>query len=203
MDSYVQLQQSDKENKQTTLKVEGKVEVYAGDNCQYTLKVVSLTSYAPDGKKTAFGADISKPVQFTLSNDELLPEICTEADDTDFSLNVKRGLISLFQVAQEKSTETDVFGVCQTSFSSYPSGDATVVEKVRDLGNCAYRESLSNSFVTRIVNSKAGIKSTPLLQSSYNAQQTIKGGLLSAVKLSEEYQYLPYLKDKVSVTAMM
>ncbi|XP_040158471.1 apolipophorins [Anopheles arabiensis] len=201
VDSYVQLQQSDKENKQTTLKVDGKVEVYAGDNCQYTLKVVSLTSYAPDGKKTAFGADISKPVQFTLSNDELLPEICTEADDTDFSLNVKRGLISLFQVAQEKSTETDVFGVCQTSFSSYPSGDATVVEKVRDLGNCAYRESLSNSFVTRIVNSKAGIKSTPLLQSSYNAQQTIKGGLLSAVKLSEEYQYLPYLKDKVGVTA--
>uniref|UniRef100_A0A182MAM9 Vitellogenin domain-containing protein n=1 Tax=Anopheles culicifacies TaxID=139723 RepID=A0A182MAM9_9DIPT len=201
VDSFVQMQQSDKENKQTTLKVDGKVELYAGNNCVYTLKVVSLTSYAPDGKKTAFGPEISKPVQFTLSNDELLAELCTEADDTDFSVNVKRGLISLFQSAQEKSTETDVFGVCQTSFSSYPSGDATVVEKVRDLANCAYRESLSNSFVTRIVNSKAGIKSTPLLQSSYSNQQTIKAGLLSAVKLSEEYQYMPYLKEKVGVTA--
>uniref|UniRef100_A0AAG5D4D0 Vitellogenin domain-containing protein n=1 Tax=Anopheles atroparvus TaxID=41427 RepID=A0AAG5D4D0_ANOAO len=202
VDSFVQIQQADKaDNKQTTLKVEGKVELYAGDNCQYTLKVVSLTSFAPDGKKTAFGAEISKPVRFTLSNDQLLPEICTEADDTDFSVNVKRGLISLFQSAQEKSTETDVFGVCQTSFSSYSADGATVVDKVRDLSNCAYRESLSNSFVTRIVNSKAGIKSTPLLQSYYNNQQTFKDGLLSSVKLGEEYQYLPYLKDKVGVTA--
>ncbi|XP_053660311.1 apolipophorins [Anopheles marshallii] len=201
VDTFVQMQQSDKENKQTTLKVDGKVELYAGNNCLYTLKVVSLTSYAPDGKKTAFGPEITKPVQFTLSNDELLPEICTEADDTDFSVNVKRGLISLFQSAQEKSTETDVFGVCQTSFSSYPSGDATVVEKSRDLDTCAYRESLSNSFVTRIVNSKAGIKSTPLLQSSYSNQQTFNDGLLSSVKLGEEYQYLPYLKEKVGVTA--
>ncbi|XP_053670702.1 apolipophorins [Anopheles nili] len=202
VDSFVQIQQSERsDNKQTTLKVEGKVEVYAGNNCQYTLKVVSLTSYAPDGKKTAFGPEISKPVQFTLSNDELLSEICTETGDTDFSVNVKRGLISLFQSAQDKSTETDVFGVCQTSFSSYPSGGATVVEKVRDLGNCAYRESLSNSFVTRIVNNKAGIKTTPLLQSSYSSQQTFQGNMLSSVKLSEEYQYMPYLKDKVGVTA--
>uniref|UniRef100_A0A182QBN2 Vitellogenin domain-containing protein n=1 Tax=Anopheles farauti TaxID=69004 RepID=A0A182QBN2_9DIPT len=201
VDSAVQIQRVDKENKQTTLKVEGKVELYAGSNCQYTLKVVSLSSFAPDGKKTAFGAEITKPVQFTFSNDELLPEICTEVDDTDFSVNVKRGLISLFQSAQEKSTETDVFGVCQTSFSSYPSGDATVVEKVRDLGNCAYRESLSNSFVTRIVNSKAGIKSTPLLQSSYTSQQTIQAGLLASVKLAEVYQYMPYLKEQAGVTA--
>ncbi|XP_058128999.1 apolipophorins [Anopheles ziemanni] len=202
VDSFVQIQQADKAaDKQTTLKVEGKVELYAGDNCQYTLKVVSLTSFAPDGKKTAFGAEISKPVRFTLSNDELLPEICTEADDTDFSVNVKRGLISLFQSAQEKSTETDVFGVCQTSFSSYTADGATVVDKSRDLSNCAYRESLSNSFVTRIVNSKAGIKTTPLLQSFYNNQQTFKDGLLNSVKLGEEYQYLPYLKDKVGVTA--
>uniref|UniRef100_A0A2M3ZDY1 Putative apolipophorins n=1 Tax=Anopheles braziliensis TaxID=58242 RepID=A0A2M3ZDY1_9DIPT len=201
VDSFVQIQQADKaENKQTTVKVEGKVELYAGDNCQHTLKVVSLTSYAPDGKKTPFGADISKPVQFTLSNDELSPEICAQADDSDFSVNVKRGLISLFQSAQDKSVETDVFGVCQTTVSSYSNGDATVVSKTRELSKCAYRESLSNGFVSRIVNSKAGIKSTPLLESYYNNQQTFKGGLLESVKLGEEYQYLPYLKEKVGVT---
>ncbi|XP_052868162.1 apolipophorins [Anopheles cruzii] len=204
VDSYVQIQQSDAAaNKETTLKVEGKMQLYAGDNCQYTLKVLSLTSYAPDGKKTPFGDEIGKPVQFALSNDELAPQLCAEADDTDFSVNVKRGLVSLFQSAQDKSVETDVFGVCRTDYSSHTSGGATVVSKSRDLSNCAYRESLSNSFVTRIVNSKAGIKSTPLLESYYNSQQTFKDGLLESVKLGEEYQYMPYLKDKVGVTAKM
>lgn len=135
--------------------MDGKVEIYAGDNCQYTLKVLSLTTFAPDGKKSNFGGDITKPVQFTLSNDELSPELCAEENDGDFSLNVKRGIISLLQSAEGKSYETDVFGVCPTSFSNFVTGGATVVNKVRDLSGCGYRESLSNSLVSSIVNAKA------------------------------------------------
>lgn len=151
----MQLTSEDVDAQQTTLKVDGKVEVYAGDNCQYTLKVLTLTTFAPDGKKSNFGGDITKPVQFTLSNDELSPELCAEESDSDFSLNVKRGIVSLLQSAESKSFETDVFGVCPTSFSSFATGGATVVNKVRDLAGCGYRESLSNSLVSSIVNSKA------------------------------------------------
>lgn len=151
----VQLTAEEVDPQQTTLKVEGKVEVYAGDNCQYTLKVLSLTTYAPDGKKSNHNSDVAKPVQFTLSNDELLPEICAEAGDSDFSLNVKRGIISLLQSAEGKSYETDVFGVCPTSFTNYGTGDSVVVNKVRDLLGCGYRQSFSNSLLTSIVNPKA------------------------------------------------
>lgn len=196
LDSFVQVQLTAEEvdAQQTTLKVEGKVELYAGDNCQYTLKVLSLTTFAPDGKKSNFGGDLTKPLQFTMSNDELLPELCTEADDSDFSLNVKRGIVSLLQSAEGKTYETDVFGVCQTSFSNFVTGGATVVNKVRDLGGCGYRESLSNSLVSSIFNSKAGVKSTPLLTSNYNSQQTFKNGVLESVKLAEEYKYVPFAK---------
>lgn len=196
LDSFVQVQltSEDVDAQQTTLKVEGKVEVYAADNCQYTLKVLSLTTFAPDGKKSNFGGDITKPVQFTLSNDELSPELCAEESDSDFSLNVKRGIVSLLQSAEGKSFETDVFGVCPTSFSNFATGGATVVNKVRDLAGCGYRESLSNSLVSSIVNSKAGLKSTPLLTSNYNSQQTFKNGVLESVKLGEEYKYVPFAK---------
>lgn len=196
LDTFVQVQLTSEEvdAQQTTLKVDGKVEVYAGDNCQYTLKVLSLTTFAPDGKKSNFGGDITKPVQFTLSNDELSPELCAEESDGDFSLNVKRGIVSLLQSAEGKSYETDVFGVCPTSFSNFATGGATVVNKVRDLSGCGYRESLSNSLVSSIVNAKAGIKSTPLLTSTYNSQQTFKNGLLDSVKLGEEYKYVPFAK---------
>lgn len=196
LDSFVQVQLTAEEvdAQQTTLKIDGKVEIYAAENCQYTLKVLSLTTFAPDGKKANFGNDITKPVQFTLSNDELLPEICTESDDSEFSLNVKRGIISLLQSAEGKSFETDVFGICYTSFSNFVTGGATVVNKVRDLAGCGYREFLSNSMVSSIINSKAGIKSTPLLTSNYNNQQTIKDGILESAKLSEEYKYVPFAK---------
>ncbi|XP_058823789.1 apolipophorins [Topomyia yanbarensis] len=196
LDSFVQVQLTAEEvdAQQTTLKIDGKVEVYAADNCQYTLKVLSLTSFAPDGKKSQFGADITKPVQFTLSNDELLPELCTESSDSDFSLNVKRGIISLLQSAEGKSFETDIFGVCHTSFSNFATGGATVVNKVRDLAGCGYRETLSNPLVTSVVNSKSGVKATPLLNSNYNSQQTFKNGILESVKLTEEYKYVPYAK---------
>lgn len=196
LDSFVQVQltSEDVDAQQTTLKLDGKVELYAGDNCQYTLKVLSLTTFAPDGRKSNFGGDLTKPVQFTLSNDELSPELCTEESDSDFSLNVKRGIVSLLQSAEGKSYETDVFGVCPTSFSNFVTGGATVVNKVRDLGGCGYRESLSNSLVTIIENSKAGLKSTPLLSSNYNSQQTFKNGVLESVKLGEEYKYVPFAK---------
>ncbi|XP_055539565.1 apolipophorins [Wyeomyia smithii] len=196
LDSFVQVQLTAEEvdAQQTTLKVEGKVEIYAADNCQYTLKVLSLTAFAPDGKKSQFGSDISKPVQFSLSNDELFPELCTDPTDSDFSLNVKRGIISLLQSAESKSFETDVYGVCQTSFSNFAAGDATVVNKVRDLAGCSYRETISNTLVSSVVNSKAGMKSLPYLNANYNSQQTFKNGLLDSVKLNEEYKYVPFAK---------
>jgi hypothetical protein len=108
--------------------------------------------FGPDNKKTQLGTEFSKPVKFTLSNDELSTEICADADDTDFSLNVKRGIISLFQAVDTRNTETDIFGTCPTTFSSFASGDATIVTKLRDLNSCGYRESLSHGLFIGIFN---------------------------------------------------
>lgn len=116
---------------QTQLKVTGLAQLFYSGNCQYTLFLQKLQISSPDDKKIAVTKDLQKPVKFVLSNDELLPELCADTSDTEFSVNIKRAIISLIQSVESKSHETDVFGVCPTSTVSNTLGDTTVITKTR------------------------------------------------------------------------
>lgn len=187
---------------QTQVKLNGQVQVFASGNCQYVLKIVKLTIDSPDGNKLPGVADLTKPVKFILSNDELAPEVCADGTDTTFSLNVKRGIISLIQSAEGKSHETDVFGVCPTSISVAGTGtDNVVVTKSRDLNNCAHREVLSDGFIKGIFNEASGVKTTPILNGEYTIEQRIEGGILKAVQLNEQYKYIPFSTQNTGARA--
>lgn len=187
---------------QTQVKLNGQVQIFASGNCQYVLKIVKLTIDSPDGNKLPNIGDLAKPVKFILSNDELTPEICAEGTDTPFSLNVKRGIISLIQSTEGKTYETDVFGVCPTSVSVTGAGtDNIVVTKSRDLNNCAHREVLSDSFIRGIFNEASGVKSTPILNGEYSLEQRIEGGILKSVQLNEQYKYIPFSTQNTGVRA--
>lgn len=187
---------------QTQVKLNGQVQIFATGNCQYVLKIVKLTIDSPDGNKLPNIADLAKPVKFILSNDELTPEICADSTDTPFSLNVKRGIISLIQSSEGKSYETDVFGVCPTSVTVAGAGtDNVVVTKSRDLNNCAHREVLSDSFIKGIFNEASGVKSTPILNGEYTIEQRIEGGILKGVQLNEQYKYIPFSTQNTGARA--
>lgn len=154
------------------------------------------------GSKQSFGNEISKPVQFTLSNDEIAPEICTDADDTEVSLNLKRAIISLFQTADSKTYETDIFGTCPTTFSTTNPGQNTViVNKIRNLNLCSHRELLAGGLVTSVLNENSAIKSTPLLNGDYNNELRIEGGILQTAQLNEAYYYLPFSTGEAGARA--
>lgn len=186
------------EQNQTTLKVQGTVQIFYNNNCDYTLQIQKITIFGPDGKKSNFGNEITKPVQFQLSNDELNSEICADSDDTEFSLNIKRSIISLFQSADAtKSHETDVFGVCPTSISiSDPNSEGVrVVNKIRNLNLCGYREILQNGFVQATAINQANndyIKTAPILKGDYNLEQRIKDAVIESAELIEEYSFVPF-----------
>lgn len=193
VESEVTIYLSGNDAQETKLKVQSTAQVFAGENCGMTLKLPKVTVFGPDNKRTQLGSELSKPVKFTLSNDELLTEICTDVDDTDFSLNLKRGVISLFQAVDSRSTETDIYGSCPTTFSSFQSGDATIVHKVRNLNACGFRESLTHGLFVGIFNEDSGVKSTPVLNGDYASEVKInKDGIIESVVLTEEYHYLPF-----------
>lgn len=176
------------------MSVAGSFEVYAETDCNYAMKIVNLQVKGPDRTAIRTGVDLQaqKIVRFTFANDELTPEICAQADDTEFGLNVKRALISMLQSADSKSYETDVFGTCPTSFSKSQAGDTVTVIKTRDLNLCGHRETLSNGLITSVIDDNSGVKSTPLLNGDYISEQKFKNGILENVQLTEDYHYVPF-----------
>uniref|UniRef100_A0A336M8K5 CSON013728 protein n=1 Tax=Culicoides sonorensis TaxID=179676 RepID=A0A336M8K5_CULSO len=177
---------------QTQVKVTGIAQLFYSGNCQFTLYLQKLQINSPDDKKLAVTKDLQKPVKFVLSNDELSPQICADSSDTEFSVNIKRAVISLIQSVEAKTFETDVFGVCPTNTVTNTIGDTTVVTKTRDLNLCSHREFLSDGFIKGIFNEASGVKSTPILNGDYTAEQKVKAGVLDSVTLTENYVYLPF-----------
>ena len=195
LNSVISVHLSGNDAQETKLTVKSDAHVFAEDNCNFALQLQNLEIFGPDNKRNAPTEELhaNRVVRFTLGgNDELGPEICTEADDTPFGLNIKRAIISLLQSADSKSYETDVFGTCPTSFSSTKSGDSTYVTKTRNLNACGFRETLSNGLITGVINENSDVKSTPLLNGDYTAEQQIKSGILERVQVSEEYSFVPF-----------
>lgn len=186
---------------QTQLKVVGQAALYYNGNCEYYMSMPKLLFTTSDNTKIPGVKDFQKPVKFILSNDELTPEICGDALENDFSLNVKRAFISLFQSVEDKTYETDVFGVCPTTTVSNTVGDNIIITKTRDLNACSHREILSDGFIKGVFNQASGVKSTPVLNGDYVMEQKIKAGILDQVTLTEQYIYLPFSTQNTGARA--
>lgn len=151
-----------------------------------------MFAFGSDNSKLSIQKDFQLPVQFTLSGDELSPEICAESNDGVFSLNVKRGVISALQNGAGRSTELDIFGKCPVQASSSTSGSVTTISSTRDLDQCAYREKLSNGLIQGVVTESSEIKSSPILDGNVEAEAKYENGALQSIELKETYNFLPF-----------
>ncbi|KAL7726791.1 hypothetical protein ACLKA6_001504 [Drosophila palustris] len=188
----------------TSLKVTGTAKVFASGNCGYTLQVGAVKVInTKESVEKKLVTNIQKPVHFTWVSGQLEPEICVDASDTAYSLNIKRAIISLLQsgTGTEAEREVDVFGQCPTHVSSSKSGNGETITKVRNLNNCAHRERLSNGLLSGVVNDKAGITSTSLLQSDYSKESRIERGVVERVQLEELYKFAGSAKGKSDISA--
>lgn len=186
---------------ETSVKLGGSVQIFPGDNCAYTLKFRQVNVFGPDNKKTGLVNELSKPVRFYLSNDKLTPEICADGNDNDFSLNIKRGIISVFQTSEQNTVETDVFGRCPTTYGSSQQGNVLTVTKTRNLNQCSYREKLSSGMITGIVDENSEVKSTPLLNGDFTSEVKIKNGIVESAQIFEEYMFLPFSTNEAGTRA--
>lgn len=177
---------------ETSVAIKGTAVVTVGDNCGYTLTLLDVTAFGSDNSKFVIQKDFAMPVQFTLSGDELAAELCAEATDGTFSLNVKRGVISAFQNGLGRSTGLDIFGKCPVSSSSSTSGGVTTVTSTRDLDECAYREKISNGLIQGVVTESSDIKTSPILNGKVESDAKFKDGALQSIELKESYNFLPF-----------
>lgn len=191
-ESVATAQLVNKESVETSVSIKGTAVVVAKDNCGYSLHLEGVTAFGADNSKIIIQKDVELPVQFTLSGDELSPEICADAADSVFSLNIKRGVISALQNAVGRSSELDIFGKCPVTATSSTSGGVTTVTSVRDLNQCAYREKLSNGLIQGVVSESSEIKNSPILDGKIEADAKFEKGALKSIELKEAYNFLPF-----------
>lgn len=201
LNSDINIQLTGNDLQETTLKIHGQALIYVESKCRYALRLNKINIFGPDHKKNQLANDLNKIIYFQLINDELTTELCADQSDTEFSLNIKRSIISTLQSADTKQSETDIFGICPTTFSRQTNGENIIITKLRNLNNCEHRESLSTGIINGIIDENSHIKSTPLLNSNYNVEQRYKNGILINVQLNEDYQYLPYTNGDAGAKA--
>ncbi|XP_030379753.1 apolipophorins [Scaptodrosophila lebanonensis] len=186
----------------TSLKVTGSAKIFAQGNCGYTLQLGAVkVSNTKESVEKKILSNIQKPVHFTLASGQVEPQICTDGSDSAYSLNIKRAIISLLQSSTAGENEVDVFGQCPTHTSTSKVGNAEAITKVRNLNKCAHREQINSGLVSGVVNEKAGIRSSLLLQADYTKESKIERGVVSNVHLVELYKFTGTTKGNSDVSA--
>lgn len=196
-----------KESVETSVAIRGQAVISVGENCGYTLTLQNVLASGADNSKQQVKDFATHPVQFTLSGDELSPEICADVTDNVFSLNVKRGIISAFQNGANSKSALDIFGKCPVTTTSSSSGAVTTITRQRDLDKCAYREKLVNGLVQGVVTEASEVKSSPLLSGNVESEAKFQNNILQSTEIRESYNYLPFSTDqhgaKAKVTTKM
>ncbi|KAH8269784.1 hypothetical protein KR018_005510, partial [Drosophila ironensis] len=190
------------ESDDTSLKVSGVAKIFSKGNCGYILQLNAVkVSNAKESVEKKILNSIQKPVLFTLVSGELEPQICTDSNDLEYSLNIKRGIISLLQTGATAEHEVDVFGQCPTLTSTSKIGNTDTITKVRNLNNCAYREHINSGLISGVVNEKAGITSNLLLEANYVKESKVVDSVVESVQLTETYKFVGSAKGKSDVNA--
>ncbi|KAH8265029.1 hypothetical protein KR026_004353 [Drosophila bipectinata] len=186
----------------TSLKISGVAKIFSKGNCGYSLQLTSVkVSNTKESMEKKILNGIQKPIDFILASGELEPQICTDSNDLEYSVNIKRAVISLFQSGTNTENEVDVFGQCPTHTSILKSGGIDTITKVRNLNSCAYREQINSGLISGVVNEKAGITSSLILQANYAKELKIINSVVESVQLTETYKFVGSTKGDSDISA--
>ncbi|KAL3271520.1 hypothetical protein HHI36_021999 [Cryptolaemus montrouzieri] len=191
-DGKINILLSSAEGQQTGTEVKATVLLTQQADCSQVLRLQNVQVIGPDGKKRQGIPDIDKPVVLNNNNGALSDFICSTPGDTQNSLNVKRAIASLFQIADDKPTEIDVFGQCPTHIQKHIDGDIITVTKNKNLNKCAFRESVTNKYITSSFDINSDIQSSPILNSNFDSKHRIKAGVLDSANVVENYLFVPF-----------
>ncbi|KAB0791517.1 hypothetical protein PPYR_03317 [Photinus pyralis] len=196
LEGNVDISLSSAEGQISNTKLKATVLLTQLSQCNQLLRLQNVQVIGPDAKKYGNLAGIEKPIRVNFNDGQIEDSICTNADDNQNSLNIKRAVASLFQAAIKEHYETDVFGVCPVDINTRKDGAFLIVQKSRHLNRCGHRETISQDFTATAFNLDSDIKSTPILNGDYMSEQRIKNGILDYASITENYLHMPFSVGK-------
>ncbi|KAF4791976.1 hypothetical protein TURU_125831 [Turdus rufiventris] len=160
-------------------------------NCQMVLKVqdVQIKKTFASSEESLKEMDSLReileqyPLHFSLHDGKVL-KLCPVRSEQTWALNIKRGILSVLQTAQELPAgavveEVDVLGICPTKYQQ----KGPILVKTRDLNLCSHRSSGLTSLQSVVLPHVSSEQQ--ILSSQLECVQSIKDGVLEEAECTE------------------
>uniref|UniRef100_A0A2H8TZF4 Apolipophorin n=1 Tax=Melanaphis sacchari TaxID=742174 RepID=A0A2H8TZF4_9HEMI len=190
---------TDTEEGISEVSIKGRASIIGTQKCGAILYVKNIV--ITQGSKAYSQADLQElegyPVLFSYNNGKVGQNICSMAQDSTVSLNLKRAIISSLQVSsiqedQKEFFETDVQGTCNTTY--YPStlsNSQFTIMKEKDLTQCTGHEKI-NLLGLSSAQSYPVYEDSPFSTAVQRSKIKIKDSALISVINEETFLYQPF-----------
>jgi len=202
------LQGATDEQSSLHIRATAKVEVLEPCELALLLQDVTLEESDPlDGSRRVISPNSdafkraleTRPLRFSFQ-DGRVQELCTTTEESEWVLNLKRGVLSAFQNSMEHFSadhtvqETDVAGNCDADYKISNKGFRSVtITKSKNLLGCANRNKHFTALQSTPYRVASDIQSLPLMKSTHNCVQTISnGGILTSSECQESHVFRPF-----------
>ncbi|XP_055591953.1 uncharacterized protein LOC129743787 [Uranotaenia lowii] len=132
-------------------------------------------------------------------HDGLISEICHEADEPVWTLNMKRGILSSFQNSMPRfdidyhTTETDVSGVCEVSYTMSGTKETSlIVTKTKDIQSCKRRYKTNSLIQTVPYEFRPDYVAWPILNSTSYCNISVDNYVYKEAVCFERHQLVPF-----------
>uniref|UniRef100_A0A915L5G5 Vitellogenin domain-containing protein n=1 Tax=Romanomermis culicivorax TaxID=13658 RepID=A0A915L5G5_ROMCU len=180
------------------------------DTCEFVLKISGAALSGPSAAQIGFDLvkDLEKfPLAFSFDNGAVR-DICPSKDDTVEALNIKRAILSSFQIANdfdaEVSYESDISGHCPARQTLQGSGGTISVTKTKNLLECRDHFHFYSSVRMVPYHVRSHVQNPPTYKASQECKFNIQNNVLRDSSCKENHDYVPFRNEKsgagVSIT---
>ncbi|GAB6026545.1 hypothetical protein CHUAL_012965 [Chamberlinius hualienensis] len=180
-------------------KISAVAEFHAVSPCEIVLKLtnVQLSGSLPIPNAGDFKKQLEAKTLLFSHSDGRVDDLCADAQDPAWVLNIKRAVVSLFQNSMDNGLEShvrevDVVGQCNTHYTL----KGNEITKIKDILSCNNRLGNISAIQADHYYSHSDIQSVPLLESDYECGITIDKSLTKAVKCHETHRYRVHAKGE-------
>lgn len=187
-----------------SIRIKATVEIEATSSCDFEMKLKEVSLLDPYRSQEArfspseFSEILAQwPLRFSFQ-DGRIEDLCPNAEDPSWSLNIKRGILSAFQNSMTRFdldqtiTETDITGSCETKYTVSDSGDDTII-KTKDFVSCKHRQAIQSTVQSIGYDASSHIQSLAIMKSSYICTQKInEEKILDESTCTEKHIFRPF-----------
>lgn len=193
----------------STMSLAAVAKVHVKSPCDFELKMMDVsvkqgdnTAQKASGNTALIKKELEKNTVTFAFVDGKIVDVCEHkgGEDSTWSLNIKKGVISSFQASiadwnrEDVVTETDVVGTCKTRYIPTTSGNFLAtggtqsMTKIKDMKSCHNNQRLYQ-YALNIPD--INIQHIPLIESEHKCDLVLNGGHLHISKCKESHVFKP------------